>query len=56
MQTDRDTDGEKTVGVPMVLSAIVLACLVVIFSWWLDQRPEPETPVTPPLREHVEDH
>ena len=56
MQTDRDTDGEKTVGVPMVLSAIVLACLVVVFSWWLDQRPEPETPVKPPLREHIEDH
>ena len=50
MQTERVTDGEKTAGMPMVLSAIVLACLVVVFSWWLDQRPEPEAPENPPVR------
>lgn len=55
MQAERITDGEKTVGSPMAVCAIVLACLVVVFAWWLDQRPEPETPVTPPLREHVHD-
>ncbi len=54
-QAERVTDGEKTVGVPMVLSAIVLACLVVVFAWWLAQRPEPEVPVNPPFREHVGD-
>ena len=53
MQAERLTDGEKTVGTPMALSAIVLACLVVVFSWWLDQRPEPEVPVNPPVREQV---
>ncbi len=55
MQAERLTDGEKTVGTPMVLSAIVLACLVVVFSWWLDQRPEPEVPENSPMREQVGD-
>lgn len=52
MQAGSLTDGEKTVGVPLALCAIVFACLVVLFAWWLDQRPAPETPATPPLREH----
>lgn len=53
MQAERVTDGEKTVGMPMALSAIVLACLVVVFAWWLEQRPEPEAPENPPMREQV---
>ncbi|MCY4403370.1 MAG: hypothetical protein OXD54_12400 [Candidatus Poribacteria bacterium] len=52
MQAERITDGEKTVGSPMAICAIVLACLIVVFAWWLAQRPEPEMPVNPPLREH----
>ena len=42
-------------GIPMALSAIVLACLVVVFAWWLDQRPEPVEPANPPVREMIED-
>lgn len=48
------SEGEST-GVPMALSAIVLACLVVVFAWWLDQRPEPVAPQKPPPREMIED-
>ncbi len=55
MQAERDTEEEKTVGMPMALSAIVFACLVVVFSWWLDQRPEPESLENPPVREQVGD-
>jgi len=55
MQAESLTDGEKTVGAPMALSAIVFACLVVMFAWWLDQRPEPETPENPPVRQQIGD-
>jgi hypothetical protein len=55
MQAERLTDGKKTVGTPIALSAIVLACLVVVFAWWLDQRPEPETLENPPVREQTGD-
>jgi len=55
MQAERLDDGEKTVGIPMAISAIVLACMVVVFAWWLDQRPEPDVPVRPPLQEHHHD-
>ncbi len=48
------SDGAST-GVPMALSAIVLACLVVVFAWWLSQRPEPVAPESSPVREMVED-
>ena len=48
------SDGAST-GVPMALSAIVLACLVVVFAWWLSQRPEPVAPANPPTREMIED-
>ena len=48
------SDGAST-GVPMALSAIVLACLVVVFAWWLAQRPEPVEPANPPVREMIED-
>ena len=48
------SDGAST-GVPMALSAIVLACLVVVFAWWLSQRPEPVEPANPPVREMIED-
>lgn len=48
------SEGEST-GIPMALSAMVLACLVVVFAWWLEQRPEPVDPATPPAREMVED-
>ena len=48
------SDGKST-GIPMALSGIVLACLVVVFAWWLGQRPEPVAPQKPPLREMVED-
>ncbi|MYC76753.1 hypothetical protein F4X10_19185 [Candidatus Poribacteria bacterium] len=48
------SDGAST-GVPMALSAIVLACLVVVFAWWLSQRPEPVAPERPATREMIED-
>ena len=49
------SDGQST-GIPMALSAMVLACLVVLFAWWLEQRPEPvEQQETPPVREMIED-
>ena len=48
------SDGAST-GVPMALGAIVLACLVVVFAWWLEQRPEPVEPANPPVREMIED-
>lgn len=47
-------DGKST-GIPMALGAMVLACLVVLFAWWLDQRPEPVEPATSPVREMVDD-
>ena len=50
-----DASEGKSTGIPMALGAIVLACLVVVFAWWLDQRPEPVAPQNPPLREMVED-
>ena len=48
------SDGAST-GVPMALSAIVLACLVVVFAWWLSQRPEPVEPARPSTREMIDD-
>ena len=48
------SDGTST-GVPMALSAIVLACLVVVFAWWLGQRPKPVAPERPATREMIED-
>ena len=48
------SDGAST-GVPMALSAIVLACLVVVFAWWLSQRPEPVAPERPSARGVIED-
>ena len=48
------SDGAST-GVPMALSAIVLACLVVVFAWWLSQRPAPVEPESSPVREMIED-
>ena len=50
-----DASDGKSTGIPMALSGIVLACLVVVFAWWLDQRPEPVEPQTPPVREMIED-
>ena len=50
-----DASDGKSAGIPMALSAIVLACLVVLFAWWLEQRPEPVAPEKPPVREMVED-
>ena len=50
-----DASEGKSTGIPMVLSAMVLACLVVLFAWWLEQRPEPVEPANPPAREMVED-
>ncbi|MCG9132916.1 hypothetical protein J5I95_14660 [Candidatus Poribacteria bacterium] len=50
-----DASDGKSTGIPMVLGAMVLACLVVVFAWWLAQRPEPVEPANPPVREMVED-
>ena len=50
-----DVSEGKATGVPMALGAIVLACLVVVFAWWLSQRPEPVESGSPPVREMVED-
>ncbi len=50
-----DASDGKSTGIPMALGAIVLACLVTVFAWWLDQRPEPVEPQQPSLREMVED-
>ena len=50
-----DASEGESVGIPMALSGIVLACLVVVFAWWLAQRPEPVAPEKPPAREMIED-
>ena len=50
-----DASEGKSAGIPMALSAIVLACLVVVFAWWLDQRPEPVAPEKPATQELIED-
>ena len=51
-----DASERKSTGIPMALGAIVFACLVVLFAWWLDQRPEPvEQQETPPVREMIGD-
>ena len=50
-----DASDGKSTGIPMALSGIVLACLVVLFAWWLSQRPEPVEPQQPSVREMVED-
>ncbi len=49
-----DASDGKSTGIPMALGGIVLACLVVIFAWWLRQRPESVAPEKPPVREMVE--
>lgn len=54
-QAESLTEGEKTVGMPMSISAIVFACLVVVFAWWLSQRPVPEAPERPHPHEHAGD-
>ena len=48
------SEGEST-GIPMALSGIVLAGLVVVFAWWLSQRPEPVEQQQPSVREMIED-
>lgn len=50
-----DASDGKSTGIPMALSGIVLACLVVVFAWWLSQRPEPVEPQQSPVREMIED-
>ncbi|RKU20897.1 hypothetical protein C6503_05290 [Candidatus Poribacteria bacterium] len=50
-----DASDGKSTGIPMALGAMVLACLVVVFAWWLEQRPEPVEPANPPVREMIED-
>ncbi len=49
-----DASEEESTGIPMALCAIVFACLVVVFAWWLAQRPPPvEEPQKPPVGEMV---
>ena len=50
-----DVSDGKSTGVPMALSAIALAGLVVVFAWWLSQRPEPVEPANPSARELIDD-
>ena len=50
-----DVSDGKSTGVPMALSAIVLAGLVVVFAWWLSQRPEPVEPANPSAHESIDD-
>ena len=50
-----DASEGKLTGIPMALSAMVLACLVVVFAWWLEQRPEPVEPEKPATQELIED-
>ena len=50
-----DASDGKSTGIPMALSAMVLACLVVVFAWWLAQRPEPVEPAKPATQELIED-
>ena len=50
-----DVSDGKSIGVPMALSAIAIACLVVVFAWWLSQRPEPVEPANPSARESIDD-
>ena len=54
-QAESLTEKEKTVGMPMSICAIVFACLVVVFAWWLSQRPIPEAPEHPHPHEHAGD-
>ncbi len=53
MQAKRDTDAVKAGGVQIALLAIVLSCLVVVFSWWLDHRSEPDVPENPSASDQV---
>lgn len=53
MHVERNVDGEKPSVNMLAFSAIILSCLVILFSWWLDQRPEPETPENLPVRENT---
>ena len=40
-----DVSEGKSTGIPMAVSAMgALRVLVVLFAWWLDQRPEPVEP------------
>ena len=50
-----DASDRKSTGIPMALAGIVLACLVVVFAWWLEQRPEPVEPEIPATQEMIED-
>ncbi|RKU26917.1 hypothetical protein C6497_12795 [Candidatus Poribacteria bacterium] len=54
MHAERNIEGEKPSGNILAFSAIILSCLVVLFSWWLDQRPEPDVPEKQPTREQFE--
>ena len=53
MQSESLTEGERTAGMPMSICAIVFACMVVVFAWWLSQRPVPEAPER--AHEHARD-
>ncbi|MCG9127834.1 hypothetical protein JT359_09585 [Candidatus Poribacteria bacterium] len=53
VERNLDEEKEKPGGNMLAFSAIILSCLVVLFSWWLDQRPEPETPENLPVRENT---
>ena len=50
-----DASEGNSKGIPMAFSAIVVACLAMLFAWWMSQRPEPVEPVQPPAREMIED-
>ena len=50
-----DASEGKFRGIPMAFSAIVVACVALLFAWWMSQRPEPVEPAQPPAREMIED-
>ena len=54
-QEEREGDAVKAGGVKNALIAIVLSCMVVVFGWWLDHRPEPDVPGNPSASDQVDE-
>lgn len=50
-----DASAGESTGIPMALGAIVLACLVAVFAWWLSHQPQPAEQEQLPVREMIED-
>lgn len=53
-QAERDRDTVEAGGVKIALVATVFSCMVVVFGWWLDHRPEPDEPRNPSASDQVD--